>query len=372
MQEPLLDEPEPRCTGLMDVTMPACEVARLDRLGVAWIVASFVFSIAMMAVFGLVAAAPKGAKVSAGDWCQLILAWSPLVFAQMALGHPQVMKWVSVRLPVMKALPALIILCWCASSAIMSVSPAPAGHGGADAEFNITALCFMSALVIGVVGTAQFMGRFTALPDWPDLLIWAACAAPLDLRWFEVSGFWNGIGDAYNWWAIALSVLLIGSYGLVRRSSFFDYNLTLNIKSVGIIVAAVTLELLVVVPAGVATGFLHMPTGPPSAGTFVAGFLFNVISVSIIEELLFRAIIQAALKRLFDKKKWWMSTLISSILFGLWHWPRETELKARCIYMVLAFVCGLSYGSVYHYTGRLGASVIVHSLTDTIWGTVFK
>jgi membrane protease YdiL (CAAX protease family) len=311
----------------------------------------------MMSVFGLFVAAPHD-KLSFGDWCQLILGWVPLLFVQMVLGHPQVLKVVSHRLGspqrAVKSMSALIILCWCASSAISSLGPVPRPtDDGANTEFNLTALCFLMALVTGVMGTAHFVGRFSPSPEWPDVLIVACTATPLDLRWFSVHGFFNGIGGAYNWWAIAISVLLIVSYGIIRKTDFFEYNLTLNLKAVGIIVAAVIIELIVVLPIGVATGFLHMPTHPPAVGTFVAGFLFNVISVSIIEELLFRAIIQAALKKFFDQERWWIATLISSVLFGLWHWPRETDVTARCLYMLLAFVCGLSYGSVYHVTGRL-------------------
>jgi len=76
------------------------------------------------------------------------------------------------------------------------------------------------------------------------------------------------------------------------------------------------------------------------------------------------------------KNNWngWKGLLISSLCFGLMHWPRrEGHLTQQILYASFAFVSGILYGQAYMLSGNnIVAGVITHSLTDTAWSFLFS
>lgn len=75
-----------------------------------------------------------------------------------------------------------------------------------------------------------------------DILIWVALAAPLDLRWVD-SAFWYGVdGQGYDWWAIAISVVVVIGFGGIREEKF--YRLVPRLRDFGVYFACLAGVLL--------------------------------------------------------------------------------------------------------------------------------
>lgn len=204
------------------------------------------------------------------------------------------------------------------------------------------------------------------------MLIWAALAAPLDLRWFG-DQFWFGIhGSSYDWWAITVSVLIVVGFGAFRDDQF--YRLVPRLKDLGIALVALVGVLLTVVPVGLGLKFLAFPpTKAPTVGDVFGTWFGNFVAVGIVEELLFRCLLYRGIASYLPEKRWWVALLLSSVAFGLWHWPRESEWDKRATYMLLAFMAGVFYCLAFRFSGNnILAAVLVHSTTDTLWGTVLK
>ncbi|TXZ05849.1 CPBP family intramembrane metalloprotease [Vibrio mimicus] len=79
----------------------------------------------------------------------------------------------------------------------------------------------------------------------------------------------------------------------------------------------------------------------------------NLLFTCVAEEALFRGLIQQQAQKKFGTVA---GLLIASALFGMAH------VAGGSILMIFAALAGLGYGLVFHFTGRLWASVGVHFL----------
>jgi len=206
--------------------------------------------------------------------------------------------------------------------------------------------------------------------------LWCLLFIPLDYRWFNVYYWFGPAGMAYDWWALAITLLGVVGWGAFRGLPGFGYRLLPDLKDLGIAVGALLGLAAVVVPLGLLTGFLNWP--PAHIPTFAQVFtlwLENVLTVAITEELFFRVVLMNGIN-VSVKNNWsgWFGILVSSLCFGLMHWPRrEGHPIEQLIYASLAFVSGILYSQAYRLSGNnIIAAVLTHSLTDTAWSFIFS
>jgi hypothetical protein len=87
--------------------------------------------------------------------------------------------------------------------------------------------------------------------NWSDLAIWIILWIPFDLRWYiEMQPNLD-----YPWWSIAISVIaIIGWYGY--RGADIGFDLVPKFKDLLVALSALVMIMVVVIPPGLATGFL--------------------------------------------------------------------------------------------------------------------
>jgi len=217
---------------------------------------------------------------------------------------------------------------------------------------------------------------FTGGLTFVDVALWCLLFVPLDYRWYNIF-YWSGpAGMSYDWWAVAITVLGIIGWGLLRDLPGFGYRLVPTFKDVYIGVGALLALAAVVVPLGLLTGFLQWP--PAEIPTFWQVFTLwweNVLTIAITEELFFRVVVMNGLN-MTVKNNWneWFGLIASSLWFGLMHWPRrQGHLTQQILYASPAFVSGILYGKAYMLSdNNILAPVLTHSLTDTAWAFLFK
>jgi membrane protease YdiL (CAAX protease family) len=128
---------------------------------------------------------------------------------------------------------------------------------------------------------------------------------------------------------------------------------------------------LIGVPTGLLMGFLHFNPNLPSLTDLVAGILAGYLLVALIEEILFRGVIQNSIAKRFKNSN--IALIIASVLFGLAHLNNATEgfPIPNWGYVLMATLAGLAYGWVWHRTRKVTASAITHMLVNLAWGVVF-
>jgi hypothetical protein len=93
----------------------------------------------------------------------------------------------------------------------------------------------------------------------------------------------------------------------------------------------------------------------PSRAFIVQVFISAAILAPLLEEPVFRGVLQTAVMRLFHGRRW-PALVIASALFSLTHWwvvPWQN--------LVPLFVLGLVFGYLYERTGSLLAPVLAHA-----------
>ena len=192
-------------------------------------------------------------NLSAAGWIGLVLGLAPLIGAQLTLGSPRAAE--SMRV-------------WLAGEKHPLLHPA----GG------ITGLFLLSGLLAGrfdpyatvifafgafaALGTLRQIQRGKSGLTWADVAVWLLIWIPFDLRWNY--DLWFGLdGFAYNWWAVALTVLaVVGWYGF-RELPDFGYKLIPNGKDFITALIATVIFAAIVIPIGLTIDFLHFPPSTP-------------------------------------------------------------------------------------------------------------
>jgi membrane protease YdiL (CAAX protease family) len=91
--------------------------------------------------------------------------------------------------------------------------------------------------------------------------------------------------------------------------------------------------------------------------------LSNLFITSAAEEAFFRGAIQYQLQQLLTTKIPYASILsisVAGILFGIAHFAMGSQ------YVLVAVLAGIGYGLIFHFTGRLEASIVSHFLLNTV------
>ncbi len=125
------------------------------------------------------------------------------------------------------------------------------------------------------------------------------------------------------------------------------------------------------IPLGIGLGFLHYgPTAPPLV-EILSGLLAGYLLVALVEEILFRGVIQNLLAERLQKP--YVGLGIAAVIFGLAHLNNMTSgfSEPNWAYALMASLAGVSYGWVWMRTGKVTASAITHALVNFMWWIVF-
>lgn len=208
-------------------------------------------------------------------------------------------------------------------------------------------------------GLASPDGAGTVAPRslWPLPLLFATVLAlwlPVELSLFPPLPRLGPVGvplDKFVALAAGLWLFLV-----VRPMRNVGYGLVVDAASARIAVAAFFAFAAVAVPLGLALGFLAWNPRADLALILLRPPLIY-FTIGIPEEFLFRGVLQREIAgRVGDR---W-AIAIAAVIFGLAHAPSVA-------YIVLATLAGLTYGWVYHRTGRVAAAAVTHTLVDAVW-----
>lgn len=292
------------------------------------------------------------------DIVAMALSFSPLLGLMLTLGSPkaadQFNGWIKENdnafyyiaggLTTLFALPGLLT-------------------GNFD-PYNTVIFAFIVFAVFGVL--KQNHSKEFKL-NWSDIALWVLLWIPFDFRWYD--GLQPNLD--YSWWSVAISVIAVIGW-LGYRGANIGYKLVPRFKDLKIAVVAMLLIFAVVIPPGLATGFLSF--GIPESydiPKLTAHFVGLFLTVALPEELFFRGILLRGLEKISSKK--WVPLVVSSLAFGLMHWNNMNDLYMQITYISLATIAGLGYGWAYKKSGNnLFAAILVHTLVDWVWKLILS
>lgn len=300
-------------------------------------------------------------KLDAAGWITVVVTTAPVLAMQVLLGLPgfaaRMRAWVDGdpravgRFGV--GMGALAVVC---------------GLGVGRFDPYVAAILVFG--ILAALGALREVPRGSPGLTWTEGVVWLLIWIPFDLRWNR--GLWLGPpGFDYTWWAMALTVVAVFGWGIVRDLPGFGYRLIPNRRDLIITGVAVVAFSAALIPIGLAIGFLKFPPTTPLTlagvvGTFVGLFL----TVAIPEELFFRAILQRGLEARFRRP--WPALVLASAAFGLMHWNNVGDLGTQIAYCTLATIAGGIYGWAYRRSDGLIAPVLVHTIADLVWKFAFQ
>lgn len=191
---------------------------------------------------------------------------------------------------------------------------------------------------------------------------------PFFTNWKMFSGLYFGSSTMpYNLYynldkgiiGVVLFVYLVRTPNLLK-----DWKLKLNISLCIGSIAAASLILLTFL-----LGYIKWDPKIPNITPF--WLVCNVFFVCFAEEVFFRGFIfgyvsKKAFYYLEEKERFIIGYVLSSVLFGLYHY------RLGWMYMILAFIAGLFYGWAYHKTKRVEFSTVSHLMVNAIHFFLFS
>lgn len=203
-------------------------------------------------------------------------------------------------------------------------------HWGYKDILKLVGLHMLLVLLLPVPGKLQPVRL--RLCDWTALLIvlWA----------YRHFGFWPSL-----------------DYFKLRWSDFNTYFKTgvvwgIVIKALPTILAILTMLLVALfVPLGEVTGNNPLPTMRDFSLEWALTAVNIGLVVPIVEEILYRGLLHALLRKRYGVKK---ALIFSSLIFGLMH--------GVGFVMVFAILAGLGLALLYEKTGSLAPCIVAHSV----------
>lgn len=281
------------------------------------------------------------------------VANAPLTIGIIALACESVRRG-AARAPVLASL--LVPACWLVRAYDVSI-------------LSGVALALVVALSVGTVLSLSSVASGDPRLTLTDFLVGLVLFVPLDLRWSN--SLYPG-GGGYNFWALALTYLSILGWGCAPRDLPGFGHRAPKLRDVWIGLAAMLAFSAIAIPLGYATGFLKKP---PSFAKFEVqqaalsawGYVFMV---ALPEEVFFRGVLDRGLQATLRSR--WGALAVSSLLFGVMHFPRRASIGAQLGYALMATVAGVFYAAAFRKGGGLPAAVICHATVDWFWEQLWK
>ncbi len=268
--------------------------------------------------------------------------------------------------------------------------------GGAHLGLFLYVLCYLYIPAL-LIWTGKKSGM---RPNWWDAVAILFLWIPFDLHLDRhlVGRRPGAIRDALDWPLVAVSAVIVALifWVCLRKMGGTKTVFRFQWRDLPITIAALFSLALVLVPLGMWTGFLvprefwkeelktmsiaQIVFAHLSTGTFAVYMLKIYPTIGLSEEVLFRGITQNFLGKVLPSKKflrsWVPSLLLASVLFGAAHLNNgATSIHPsgwNWSYMGMASIAGLAYGLVFRFTSSILYPILLHTLVDSIWHTLFK
>ena len=272
----------------------------------------------------------------------------PLAVAYLALASERVRAWAAERALLCAGLFPLVWF-YCATAALW---------------FDPFALTVVTVLGLSCVAALRYVPKGEERLTGIDVFVWLMLFLPLDLRW--VGSLWPPkVGGGYGFWAAGGTYLAILGWGAVRGLPSLGHRAPKPMDLVWGTAALLGFG-VIAIPAGLLLHFIKwfsLEHYTHEKALLLVPDL--VLGVAYPEEVFFRGILDGGLKATLKRPA--LSLILSSLAFGLMHWPREHELRAQLAYMGFASVAGVFYGLAYRKGGGLPAAVFCHTVVDWVW-----
>ncbi|NJM40474.1 MAG: CPBP family intramembrane metalloprotease [Anaerolineae bacterium] len=174
-----------------------------------------------------------------------------------------------------------------------------------------------------------------------------------------------------------LAVLPVFLYVLALSGRFGQLGLSFkpSTQGAGIVLLHLVALGVMLVPMGLASGFLNFdssawsaPQPLPALSKAFTIYLF----IALPEELLFRGALLTYLKEMLAWPDWSVVGL-SALIFGLSHLnnPPETGVSVGW-YVLLATLAGIAYARTFLLSKNVAAPAALHAVVDWVWDAVFR
>lgn len=213
---------------------------------------------------------------------------------------------------------------------------------------------------------------FTVVParkpgglNWQDTAVLLGLILPL--LFGKLTGIWN-VPVNLDFMA-RLYLLGVGSWSfLIFRGvegSGYEFRFSpANLRDLcGSFLGVAAIALLL----GFSLGFIAWNPQWRGFGALLFDYATIFLFVALLEELLFRGILQNLLEGSLHSR--YAAQALAAVLFGMSHIRHAPFPNWR--YVALASVAGWFYGSAYRANRSLMASAATHALVDTLWRTWF-
>lgn len=127
-------------------------------------------------------------------------------------------------------------------------------------------------------------------------------------------------------------------------------------SAAGLIINVIS-QLLGSEPEAIAHEALKQLKENPTLPAIIFIFVFAAVLTPIIEECVFRGVLQTSLMRLSGGKRW-PALLLTSAIFSVVHW---WAIEPNWQSLIPLFVIGLVFGYVYERTGSLLTPILTHA-----------
>jgi membrane protease YdiL (CAAX protease family) len=157
--------------------------------------------------------------------------------------------------------------------------------------------------------------------------------------------------------ALTLALLLFLIY---RRLPGIKFNLPRSVSDLTTALVGFLLAALILIPAGLAVGFLgppHVPGQRP--GFWVVRIALIFVATALPEEILFRGLIQNWLTQRFGNSN--LPIALAALVFGLSHLNNAPGPPPNWRYAFLATLAGFLFGKVFQRSTSVLASAAVHA-----------
>jgi len=238
---------------------------------------------------------------------------------------------------------------------------AAAHYGALSLPLASAVLAFTTAptLVVLVAGTGRKPGALTDLAA--ILLLWLPLefGAGASLVPRPVQGVLHAIVYGV---AILLGLVLFLVY---RELPGMRYQLPRRLSDLANATLGLAICGAILIPLGLAIGFLNPPHHPPVTGPRLAlRIAFIFFGTALPEEILFRALIQNWLAQRFGDTV--RSVAGAALIFGVAHLDNGPQPLPNWRYMIVATIAGFIFGMVFRKSTSVIASALTHTGVNTV------
>lgn len=155
----------------------------------------------------------------------------------------------------------------------------------------------------------------------------------------------------YNFDKAAAGLIILATSGLYLNEKPVDS------KTIGTVFRIFVVTMAMLVPAGIAMGYLvYDPKFPDVFNMWAAN---NLLFVAFFDEVFFRGFLQNTIKSLFQAR-YKLHIIASSLIYGSLYY------KAGIEFMILAIIAGWFYGYTYEKTNRITCAMALHFLVNLV------